>query len=82
MGTVSGIVVYILLWWWVFFMTLPFGVKRAEVVEEGHDIAAPQKPHLWKKVAATTIIAIVLWLGVDALIAADIFSFRRMAQDY
>ena len=82
MGVVSGIVVYILLWWWVFFMTLPFGVKRAEVVEDGHDAAAPQKPHLLKKAAATTVIAFIVWLGVDALITADIFSFRRMAQDY
>ena len=82
MGVVSGIVVYILLWWWVFFMTLPFGVKREENVEQGHDIAAPQKTHLWKKVAATTVIALVLWYGVDLLIASDVFSFRRMAQEY
>ena len=49
MGTVSGIVVYILLWWWVFFMSLPFGVKRTEVVEDGHDAAAPQKLIYGKK---------------------------------
>lgn len=80
MSLVSGIVVYILLWWWVFFMTLPFGVKRVDQVEDGHDAAAPEKPHLWKKVLATTGIAFILWLAVDALISADIFSFRRMAQ--
>jgi len=28
------------------------------------------------------VIAFILWLGVDALITADIFSFRRMAEDY
>ena len=82
MSTVSGIVVYILLWWWVFFMSLPFGVKRDDNVEHGNDIAAPQKTHLWKKTAATTVIAFILWYGVDSLIAADIFSFRRMAEDY
>ena len=45
MSLVSGIVVYILLWWWVFFMTLPFGVKRVDQVEDGHDAAAPVKSH-------------------------------------
>ena len=27
MDFVSGLVVYILQWWWVFLMSLPFGVR-------------------------------------------------------
>ncbi|MGB2051513.1 MAG: DUF1467 family protein, partial [Candidatus Puniceispirillaceae bacterium] len=35
MDIVSGVVVYILLWWWVLFMVLPFGAKAPERVGEG-----------------------------------------------
>ena len=28
MEIASGIVVYVLLWWWIFLMALPFGVSR------------------------------------------------------
>ena len=79
MDIVSGIVVYILLWWWVLFMTLPFGAKAPESVEKGHATSAPQKPRLLIKAAATTVIAFIFWLIVNALISSNIFSFRDLA---
>jgi predicted secreted protein len=80
MNIASGIVVYILLWWWVFFMSLPFGVRRTKSVEIGHDTGAPEKPHLWKKALATTVLAAILWGGVNWVIEAELFSFRDMAK--
>jgi predicted secreted protein len=80
MDIASGIVVYVLLWWWVFFMSLPVGVKQAETVETGHDAGAPEKPHLWKKALAATVIAGALWFAVDWVIAAELISFRDMAK--
>jgi predicted secreted protein len=80
MDVASGIVVYVLLWWWVFFMSLPIGVKRAETVETGHEPGAPEKPHLWKKVLAATLIAGILWFAVDWVIEAELISFRDMAK--
>jgi len=80
MEVASGIVVYILLWWWVFFMSLPFGVRRSETVEVGNEPGAPEKPHLWEKALAATVIAGVLWFGVDWVIEADLISFRDMAK--
>ena len=80
MDIVSGIVVYILLWWWVLFMTLPFGAKAPENVEKGHATSAPQKPRLLMKAGVTTLIAAVLWLIVNYVITADIFSFRDIAE--
>lgn len=76
MDIVSGIVVYILLWWWVLFMVLPFGAKAPETVETGHAPSAPQRPMLVKKMLITTVIAAVLWVGTDAIIASGIFTFR------
>ena len=76
MDVVSGIVVYILLWWWVLFMTLPFGAKAPEKVEKGHATSAPERPQLVKKMLITSLIAGLLWVGVDAIIQSGIFSFR------
>ena len=76
MGLVSGLVVYILLWWWVFLMTLPFGVRYPDTVEKGHATSAPAKPHLWRKALITTVIssvlfAIVYWVIVSEIINLD-----------
>jgi predicted secreted protein len=83
MEPVSGVVVYVLLWWWVFFMTLPVGVKvpEASEVEVGHATSAPRNPNLLKKVIAATLIAAVLWGGAYMLIDADVISFRDMARE-
>ena len=65
MGLTSGIVVYVILWWLVFFMSLPIGVRPphevGEQAGEGHEPGAPVKTHLPLKVLATTLIAGVLW---------------------
>lgn len=61
MSIASGIVVYVIIWWLVFFMTLPFGVKKTEEVEEGHEPGAPEKPMLWRKAAITSLIAALLF---------------------
>ena len=57
----SGVLVYVMIWWVVFFTTLPFGVKLPAKREPGHDAGAPEKPMLWRKAAVTTVIAMVLW---------------------
>ena len=77
MDWVSGIVVYILLWWWVLFMTLPFGAKPPAEVKPGHASSAPEKPMLRRKMLITTGIAGLLWLVVNALINAEVYSFRN-----
>ena len=74
MGVVSGLVVYILLWWWVFLMTLPFGAKAPEAIETGHATSAPAKPMLWRKVAITTVIAGILFAIVCWVIESEIIS--------
>jgi predicted secreted protein len=81
MNWVSAIVVYVIIWWLVFFMTLPFGVKPphevGEVAEPGHSDGAPVKPRLWLKAAITTGIAALLWGVAFYLITSDLLSFRR-----
>ena len=76
MGFVSGFVVYILLWWWIFLMSLPFGAKAPDAVETGHATSAPAKPMLWRKAGISSIIAgllfgIVYWIIQSKFISLD-----------
>jgi len=75
MDFVSGLVVFLLLWWWVFLMSLPFGVRTLDTPEAGHAPSAPARPMLWRKVLVTTIIAAVLTVLVNWIISAQIISF-------
>ena len=76
MGLVSGIVVYVIIWWLVLFMVLPWGIRTPEEAETGHDIGAPEAPRMWTKALITTVIAAVIWVGVDIFIVSNVFSFR------
>ena len=72
----TGVMVYVIIWWLVLFMTLPFGVQVPDAPEEGHASSAPRNPMLWRKVLATTAIATVLWGFAYWLIESDLVSFR------
>ncbi|MBM3567920.1 MAG: DUF1467 family protein [Alphaproteobacteria bacterium] len=54
------VAIYLIVWWLVLFAVLPFGVRRDESPETGHDPGAPQRPMLLRKFAATTVIASVI----------------------
>jgi predicted secreted protein len=80
MGWVSGIAVYILIWWISLFTVLPLGARRSEQPMPGTVESAPDNPRLLFKFAITTVIATVLWLILYALVKSDIISFREMAK--
>jgi len=81
MGWVSGIVVYLLIWWVILFTVLPWGVNRDG--EDAHDTgtpaSAPKNPKIKEKFLATTVISAVIWVVIYMLIAAEIISFRDVA---
>lgn len=76
MTIASLIVVYVIVWWVVFFMTLPWGVRRTENVDEGHDPGAPANARLWLKAAITTVIAAILTYAAWWIVKADILTIR------
>jgi predicted secreted protein len=78
MNVVSAIVVYVVLWWLVLFMVLPWGVKRVESPGQGQDPGAPEKPMLWRKAAITTLIATILFGIVYAVVTSDLLPLREM----
>jgi predicted secreted protein len=72
----EGLVAFIIIWWLVLFMVLPWGVRVPDAVEKGHATSAPVKPRLWLKMAVTTGISIVLWGFAYWLAVSDLISFR------
>lgn len=72
MGWVSGLVVYLLVWWIMLFVVLPFGLTR------GAD-GKPEDPKLGKKLLANTLLSAAVWIVIYILIKVDIISFREIA---
>ena len=78
MGWFGGLVVFTVVWWLVFFVTLPFGVRRIENPEQGHDAGAPEKPRILIKAAITTAIAGALTGGLAMAVAYDLIDIREL----
>jgi predicted secreted protein len=76
MSWVTGIAVYVVLWWLVLFAVLPWGVQPAEDLPPGGDRGAPARPRLVLKAAVTTLVAGLLWGAVEILVLSDVISFR------
>ena len=76
MGWLTGVVVYILVWWVTLFAILPLWVTPSEPGDLGHDAGAPQRPYMARKLALTTIIAAAIWLGIYIVVSEPWFSFR------
>ncbi len=78
MSWYTGVMVYVIVWWLVFFTALPFGARPPEQAEPGHDVGAPEKPRLWMKALISSLIAGVLFAVIYYVIDADLISFRSM----
>lgn len=75
---ITATAVFVVVWWLVLFITLPFGVKRTEDndLEPGQEPGAPAKPMMWRKIAVTTLITAVLWVLFYYLSETGLISFR------
>ena len=76
MSVFTGILLYVLIWWVVLFMVLPWGARPPENPETGHAPSAPERPMLWRKALVTTVIAAVVWVGAYYVISSDMLQFR------
>jgi predicted secreted protein len=66
-------VVFVIVWWLVLFMVLPFGASPPDEVEPGMAPSAPARPRIGLKIAVTTVIAaaltaLIMWLLQSGLI--------------
>ena len=76
MNWLTGIVVYILVWWVTLFAILPLWVTPTDPGDTGYGTGAPKRPRLLLKAAVTTGGAAVIWLGIYLLVKSPYFSFR------
>lgn len=74
MTWVTGIVLYIIIWWTVLFTMLPIGVRVPQNPEPGIATSAPEHPRLLKKVIWTSLVSVVVWLLIYALIHSGLVS--------
>ena len=52
-------IIYIVIWWIFFFISLPLGVKRSENLLPGQDTGAPEKTYLWKKFIIVSLLSLI-----------------------
>jgi predicted secreted protein len=78
MNWLTGIVVYILVWWVTLFAILPLWVTPADPEEPGFAAGAPRRPLMLRKVAVTTVVAAIIWLGIYVVVSEPWFSFRGL----
>jgi predicted secreted protein len=73
MNWFSAGIVFVIVWWLVLFMILPFGAAPPDEVEPGMATSAPARPRIGLKFLVTTLIALavtalILWLLESGLL--------------
>jgi predicted secreted protein len=76
MNWLTGVVVYILVWWVTLLGVLPLWVTPSQPGDLGHAAGAPQHPRLGRKLAVTTAVAALIWVGIYIVVKEPWFSFR------
>jgi predicted secreted protein len=73
MTWVTGLLIYVVIWWMVLFTVLPFGHRPQEDPEPGTPESAPAQPRILLKFLVTTVIAGLIWLGFRVYMEYDPF---------
>jgi predicted secreted protein len=76
MNWATGVLVYVIVWWLVFLITLPFGIRPQEDPVPGTVASAPAQPRLWLKAGITTVVSAALWGLYYLVVRLDLISFR------
>jgi predicted secreted protein len=73
----SAGIVFVMAWWLVLFMVLPFGAAPPDEVQPGTAPSAPARPRLALKFLITTLIALVVTALILWLIHSGLVQLRR-----
>jgi predicted secreted protein len=86
MGLVTGIAIYLTIWWTVLFAVLPWGVvshAQAGIDKgDGGDPAAPVNPKLKQKFLTTTWISAIVWVLVWAVVHFGLIKLPSLPSGY
>ena len=61
------IVIFVIIWWLVLFIVLPFGIQKDDNVKDGNDPGAPKNPMLKKKIILASVISFILSILVSVI---------------
>jgi predicted secreted protein len=79
MSIVSAIVLFLVIWFMVMFVALPFREQsqaEAGEIEPGTHAGAPANFNLGRKVKLVTMISAVLWVLIAGVIFSGVISVR------
>lgn len=82
MSWFSMLVVFLLVWWVTLFMVLPLGVRgqaEEDEVVKGTEPGAPVDSQMKRKIILTTIISIVIWALICAMIIFEWIDWRMFS---
>jgi len=86
MTPITGVAIYITVWWTVLFAVLPWGVQTHHEAGidrgDGGDPGAPVNPNLKRKFITTTWISVLVWLLIWALIHFRLVSLPSLPSGY
>ena len=60
MAVFTHVLIFILIWWILFFIFLPFKIKVPQNSESGHAKSAPTKPYLLIKFIITSLMSVII----------------------
>lgn len=81
MSLLSLVFTFILVWWTVLFMVLPWGNRQPDMAEVGMMHGAPVNPNMKKKLIATTVVSLIVLGMIYACIEMNIIDFRGIARE-
>ena len=78
MGWFTGTVLYVLIWWTVLFAVLPLWTKPSADPDPATGWrGAPDSARMGRKLLVTTLISLLIWCAVAAVIESGVISFRH-----
>ncbi|MEM7043992.1 MAG: DUF1467 family protein [Pseudomonadota bacterium] len=79
MNLFTTAITFLVIWWLILFMVLPFGAAPPEEVGEGHAASAPAKPRLLIKILITTVLAIGATVAAQWFVQSGLVELRPPA---
>ena len=78
--SITGLaVLFIIIWWIVFFATLPIDVNRKKPIKiEGEDAGSPENPKILKKFIYCTGITSIIFVIIYLLIKYEYLNLRNI----
>jgi predicted secreted protein len=86
MTPVTGVAIFITVWWTVLFAVLPWGVQSHHEAgvptPGGGDPAAPVNPNMKRKFLTTTWISVLVFLAIWALVHFGVVPLPNLPSGY